>query len=276
VTILLRMGAKPMAKDLVGRDALHQLVSQEGICTCINGELHWEKPKMQTWANARTKQLEAIDFDNGLECLLGAGCEVASQDINGRTCLHYAARLGGNTLEKLLYRGAVCSKPENIYSPLDEAVLTARMRNVLLLLKFGEEFTNLPSLLCALVNAAGPAVRPREIAAKLSTEGAPVPLRGEATPVDYTLMVEFLLKNGATANSTDSRGRTPLLIACEHGNKPMVNLLLAAGADGYGVNQRGQNAPFAAPGADRAFGPSVTFPARQTPLQVTLVHMLGP
>ena len=171
--------------------------------------------------------------------LLQAGAQVHARNAHGNAALHTAAELGHTAIvQALLQAGAGVNSTAGFrWTPLMFAAANGHTATVQLLLQYGanpnaeDKLQQTPLLLaaqrrqstaCAHIYAAG---------GRYGTELISAVLAGQVKTV------EQLLQNGAAPNAADSRGYTPLMLACAHGSAAMRHLLMQA----KGVNLNATN-----------------------------------
>ncbi len=138
------------------------------------------------------------------EILDTAPAAVFARDAEGRTPLHHAADRGGVGVGRQLL--ALAADPE------------AR-----------DHLGRTPFQICAAPSPWRPLLA-LALARLLIEAGTTVDL-GDAAALGFLDVVEQILSTGASVNSMDSEGRTPLLRAVEEGRVGVVDQLLRAGAN---------------------------------------------
>ena len=163
--------------------------------------------------------------------LLAAGADVNALSRGGQSPLHGAARSGGpGVIAALVAAGAdVDARDGSGATPLHRAVEAKVPANVAALLEAGADVHSrvyegdTPLHLAAL--------GPRRWTIRLHDP--------PADPAD-TLMVNSLADAGADIDARNDRGETPLHVATRNGHQPVVDKLLALGADRTAVDDLGR------------------------------------
>lgn len=171
----------------------------------------------------RTPLHWAVEVQNPLlvHLLLIAGAPLNDQDDNGSSALHLAAEFGDiKIVQELLSRPGtfVNSRDVSGRTPLHYAVLQED-----------------PHVVRALIAA-------RTIIDAQDIDGA-TPLH-DAAAYGTQGILQALIQSipPAALDKTDNRGRTPLLVALENGNRYAVSLLLALGAQINATDNEGTSA----------------------------------
>lgn len=188
---LLALGADPTASDWLGQTAMHLVDS----------------------------------FDEGgpelVTALANAGADVNARTRGNQTPLHEAARSAEDpaVIAALLNAGAEVNAADGQYeTPLHHAVEAKKPAHVALLVAAGADVH--------AQNALGNT--PLHVAAAWPPE---FPARRDAEPYPDTTMVAALVAAGADVDARNGVGRTPLHIATRNEHAPVVDQLLALGAD---------------------------------------------
>lgn len=150
-----------------------------------------------------------------LQLLLDRGGDADAKDEDGATPLYFAAKSGhANAARVLIDRGARVDEPDTQgNTPLVAAANAGCVPLVRLLVNAH-----------AKVDAKGKAAR---------------------TPLFWATAVETaeaLVEAGAAVQARDQWGNSPLHVAAERGNAPLVEFLLARGADANAMNGKGRTA----------------------------------
>ena len=184
-------------------------------------------------------------------------------DASAPTLLHKAARLGDNPelITVILDAGADVNARNRIgQSPLHDAALGGGPGVIAALVAAGAELNARDNRGATPLHQAVEAKKPANVAALLEA-GADVHIRmpdGETSlhlaamwppkwgleqltsPYPDTVMVIGLVAAGADINARNERGETPLHVAMRSNHRPVVDKLLAQGADPVAVDDLGR------------------------------------
>ncbi|HEV7867509.1 MAG TPA: ankyrin repeat domain-containing protein [Chthoniobacteraceae bacterium] len=163
-----------------------------------------------------------------LESLLKAGAKPNTPGALGRTPLWRAAAHGRvEAVKLLLSNGADPSvKSDDGQSPLHIAALNAHPSVVRLLAAHGG--VNDPCSLGTPLHCAAYGPSSHVLRAASDSRGSKVARLGLGS--DSALCVDLLIEHGASCEKLDAQGRTPLLVAAQHGNAGGLEALLASKA----------------------------------------------
>ncbi|MDE2794833.1 MAG: ankyrin repeat domain-containing protein [Gemmatimonadota bacterium] len=163
--------------------------------------------------------------------LLAAGADVNASSRGGQSPLHGAARSGGpGVIAALVAAGAdVDTRDGSGATPLHRAVEAKVPANVAALLEAGADVRSRVHEGDTPLHLS--AQWPRRWTIRLDDP--------PADPAD-TLMVNALAAAGADIDARNDRGETPLHVATRNGHQPVVDKLLALGADAAAVDDLGR------------------------------------
>jgi serine/threonine-protein phosphatase 6 regulatory ankyrin repeat subunit B len=216
--------------------------------TNILGHIIWCLLAVLSLIGCSTKLQMAAERGNvqSVMELLEKGEPVSERDIRGWTALHYAAKSGQeNTVDLLLSKGAeIDVRGDKGLTPLFVAIYYCHERVVRDLLEKGANVTIRLKIdnglwMTPLLRASEIGCNPKILQDLLNAGADP----NETEPAyDYSPLMfsanikdpqasEVLLSAGAKVNHQDNDGTTALIVAAWNGNKEVVHLLLAAGAD---------------------------------------------
>ncbi|KAJ1323787.1 ankyrin repeat domain-containing protein 50 [Microdochium nivale] len=236
VITLLAHGADANARDLYGTPITH-LCLQQGRDSLLSRLLDKGANVNGSDLYGNSLIIEALKRSNValVKALIARGVDVNSTDIYGNpvvsnlvTHTMLSAADKENILELLAQRSVRCGTTDAWgVQPLDHAV-------------------------ASVTSHSGPLAKSeRRIIELIISHGADVNQRltkqaGYPTLLTYAVdrqdweLFRATLDNGADPNHADTKGRTPLLMALQHGKTELVSLLIGKGAD---VNQAGQVTP---------------------------------
>ncbi len=158
--------------------------------------------------------------------LLAAG---ADPNARGRSPLHMAASRGGPAAIAALAAGGAAADARDAggRTPLHRAIEWKKPANVAALIEAGADVH-------ALFQDGD---TPLHMAAKWPPRWT---IRGDEPSGDDTLMVVALAAAGADIDARNDRGETPLHVATRNGHQPVVDKLLALGADPVAADDLGR------------------------------------
>jgi len=244
VATLLAHGADPNAQDLSGTPLVHSCLQQDRdqlLSLLIERGASINRTNM--YGNSLAIEALKREKPTLVKTLISRGANVNATDNYGipllisilaSTSLSIADK--ADLVELLVNKGARCSATDNCaVTALDHAVANvaskmgpvsdADLRIIGLLLGHGADANQ-----------------------RLSKQsGHPNLLTYSLDRQDWALL-RVALSGGAQPNIADAKGRTPLLVAMQHGNLDIVALLIQKGAD---KNQAGQITPFEMASASR-------------------------
>jgi ankyrin repeat protein len=187
--------------------------------------------------------------------LLARGADVKARAPSGADALTIAAANRGDTesLQLLLNAGAEVQAPQGTrgrQSPLLLASMTGDIENVKLLLAHGADPNKAPNPQANTPLAAAVTFGYADVSQTLIAAGANATLT-EATGINLLhwavitgrpMIIPLLVKAGASVNSVDESGYTPLMYAAtiDFGDAELVKALLKAGADSSKRNDDGR------------------------------------
>jgi len=242
--LLKRNPALAKSKDAAGSTPLHYAAREDHTAVAAL-LLEYGADVNALDGEGATPLLEAM-LDGKMDLvglLLSKGADTNVRDSNGHTPLHYAAHSGQmDVAEILLAHGADINAINTAdgWTPLHEAAGSCHIDMAEWLLAHGADVNAHVAL-----RFGGDGGTPLHQAAHCSpemvmfllTKGAAVNVQGPdgQTPLFFALnrtdTTQLLLSKGADVNAMDKVGMTPLCKAAAAGNKKLVELLLAYGAD---------------------------------------------
>ena len=255
INVLLNAGADPNIADVDGDTCLHYAVRYDGYTDVLQAVISNGADVNATNKKNVTPLMQACVKGNkdAINVLLNAGADPNIADVDGGTCLHYAAgtdccteailRSGADTtivnifgdtcLHQILRREYLSNKcdQETLQMLLDHGVpVNATNKNHHTAYMLACHQGNIDAM-CALVNAGADP--------NIADSWGNTSLHLVAQKRSRRLVLENLMEHGADVNAVNNEGATALMLACETGQKGSVNLLLRAGGDTSILDVRG-------------------------------------
>ena len=225
VVALLSRGASLATKDCDGETALHYAARLQSVRSGILNMLlkHGASVEAVNESGATPLHMAVAQANEpAVVALLSRGASSATEDCNGNTALHHAARLENNQaglVNILLKHGASIEAGNNFgTTPLHLAIVHGNKPAVVALLSRGASLATEDSVGDSALHHAA---------------------RVENNQLE---LVNMLLKHGAAIEAVNKFGVTPLLLAFQKGNKAAVVALLAKGASLSSVDHVGNTA----------------------------------
>ena len=161
--------------------------------------------------------------------LLGEGAETEwTEENEGMTALYFAAQYGHiRAAERLLEAGADIEAKSDAFGD-GWTVRTEKDRTPLIWAAAGRDCPRMQERMCRLLLDKGANVNARNIFARTALQEAAMSVRYHN--INPRATMELLLKCGAQVNAYDMNGWTALTECAAWGNKQLVELLLANGA----------------------------------------------
>jgi len=188
----------------------------------FKGAIYPQPDKVINPATGRTLLIDAIlSADNEkIEYLLEAGASTYKPDIDGKSPLHYAARLGQlATISLLLKQGAAINpRDKTLATPLFEALESpSPLETLEYLLKEGAD-------------------------ANIADDNNVVPLHAFARKCRDEKAIRLLTRATENPNRPDTKGMTPLHYACQQNTLAAIQALLEEGLSVLSANNEGNTA----------------------------------
>ena len=211
INVLLSAGADPKLADSLGVTCLQYAVdegySKHVFDTIMN---HGADVNAANMTNITALMLACANLNiYAINVLLNAGAEPNIADVDGNTCLHYAARnhcCAGVLQAVISHGGDVNATNKNNVTALMLACAKGNKDAINVLLDAGT-YSN-------IADANGDTC-----------------LHYTARKEFCTEVLQAIISHGADVNATNKENETALMIACVKGNKDTTNILLNAGAN---------------------------------------------
>ena len=211
IHILLRAEADLTIADMDGNTCLHHAVNKYCTKDVLQAVINQGPDVNATNKKKQTPLLRACQnvLNVKIGILLDAGADPTIADEDGNTCLYFSVL--SNCSEEVIKAIIHCGADVNAKSPEKQTAL-------LLACQFAQHAT-----ICVLLDAgADPNIA--------GTNGNTC-LHYAAHNDCPKKVLQALIHKGADVNATNQKNQTALLLACEQGNRDVMNTLLSAGAD---------------------------------------------
>ena len=250
IEILLLNGADKNLRNYLGNTILHISVeanAKDAAYSALNNgfDVNAQNSSGKTALHIAS-QLNNIDMMN---LLLEQGADIHSADIIGRTPLMDAIKMQSiQTIQYLLANGASALIPE-MYgrNAFHEAVETKNLQVIEIIENAGanplarDSYGTTP-LSIAFEDSLELTEAVIADNLFLSDSDGNTPLHIAVSESVDSEILEYLLKEGYSADRRNSEGTTPLLLAVKKGNTEVTEIFLRRGADPFITNNSGENA----------------------------------